>query len=107
MKSNKKVITKLEARLRTALSAATIQAQGLPDFDFFSYQADWSNFPNSLVVNCHLHRQTSKGDIESTLSKILQSCLLKQGIKFRDFRNNILVTTTPKQSNNQPQPPKQ
>jgi hypothetical protein len=86
-----KVTLKLSHRIRKALDAACTQASILPVFDQFSYQVDWSNFPNSLMINCHLHTlQTEESaHLAQQLSKILQLSLLKQGIKFRDIRKNI------------------
>ncbi len=71
---------------------ATAQADAFAAFDHFSYQVDWSNFPNSLIITGHLQDETlleSKVLIETQLTKIVQFSLLKHGIKFRDFRKNI------------------
>tara|TARA_R110001583_G_scaffold156326_2_gene308017 strand:- start:2034 stop:2345 length:312 start_codon:yes stop_codon:yes gene_type:complete len=92
------VTTKLNSNVRKALATATIKAESLAGFDHFSYQADWSNFPNSLMISCHFqadHRLENTTTIEAQLSKLLQLSLLKQGIKFRDVRKNITIVSNP------------
>jgi hypothetical protein len=99
MKTTNKVTAKLNNNVRKALAAAAIQANAITQFDHFSYQADWSNFPNSLLITCHPHQDQWPLDttvIEAKLSKLLQLCLLKQGIKFRDFRKNIILSDNSK-----------
>lgn len=91
---------KLNNNVRKALALATTEADKHPAFDHFSYDIDWSNFPNSLIVHCHLKSDvlqleesaTNLNDLESLqthFSKLVQLSLLKQGIKFRDFRKNF------------------
>lgn len=97
--------TKLNNNVRKALSEASIQAQEHASFDRFSYEVDWSNFPNSLLVTGHLKSDYSRSSdcddpaenlksldlIQSNFSKLVQLSLLKQGIKFRDFRKNFAL----------------
>ena len=48
------------------------------------------------MINCHLSEQTQAENLislEEKLIKVLQLSLLKQGIKFRDFRKNITLIT--------------
>ncbi|MGK0411644.1 MAG: hypothetical protein ACJASB_003855 [Shewanella psychromarinicola] len=93
-KASHKVTAKLNNNVRKALAIATIEADTLSVFDHFSYQADWSNFPNSLMVNCHLQHNLAPSEsalLQEKLRKLLQLSLLKQGIKFRDFRKNITL----------------
>jgi|TARA_B110000211_G_scaffold46909_1_gene50358 hypothetical protein len=93
-KKNRAVIAKLESSVRKALASSS--TQDVPELDRFSYQVDWSNFPNSLMINCHLSEQTQAENLislEEKLIKVLQLSLLKQGIKFRDFRKNITLIT--------------
>lgn len=84
----------------------------LSGFSHFSYQVDWSNFPNSLAICCHLkglaedqskslldqqalllNQQALLLNQQETLAKIVQTRLLKQGIKLKNFRNNIIFKT--------------
>jgi hypothetical protein len=91
---NRAVVTKLERSVRKALASASSNAKDVAELDRFSYQVDWSNFPNSLMVNCHLSEQFQPENLtqlEENLIKIVQLSLLKQGIKFRDFRKNITL----------------
>lgn len=95
-KKNRAVIAKLESSVRKALALASSSTEDVPELDRFSYQVDWSNFPNSLMINCHLSEQTQAENLislEEKLIKALQLSLLKQGIKFRDFRKNITLIT--------------
>jgi hypothetical protein len=87
-----KVTTKLNNNVRKSIAMAQAGADLLPEFERFSYEADWSNFPSSLMISCHLHPEHCPADtteIEAQLSKLLKLGLLKQGIKFRDFRKNV------------------
>jgi hypothetical protein len=89
-----KVTNKFNTSVRKAIAQAQVTADTLLEFDHFSYEADWSNFPNSLMISCHLNPQQCPADttlIEAQLSKLLQLGLIKQGIKFRDFRKNITL----------------
>tara|TARA_B110000438_G_C15597772_1_gene556632 strand:+ start:86 stop:436 length:351 start_codon:yes stop_codon:yes gene_type:complete len=89
-----KVTTKLNNNVRKSIAMAQVGADLLPEFDHFSYEADWSNFPSSLMISCHLHPEHCPEDttvIEAQLSKLLKLGLLKQGIKFRDFRKNVTL----------------
>ena len=92
-----KVTNKLNTNVRKAIAEAKVKADSIAEFDHFSYEADWSNFPSSLMISCHLHPEQCPADtnaIEAQLSKLLQLGLIKQGIKFRDFRKNITLVTT-------------
>lgn len=105
-----KVTVKLNNNVRKALAQASTQAEAdplfkqTPAFSHFSYEVDWSNFPNSLLVHCHLKPASlqleesakSLNDLEllhTHLSKLVQLSLLKQGIKFRDFRKNFTLVS--------------
>lgn len=91
-----KVTAKLNSNVRKALTSAKTLTTEISSFDHFSYQADWSNFPNSLVIKCHLHELPKPEDAEllaAKLSRLVQISLLKQGIKLRDHRKNIKLTT--------------
>jgi peptidyl-tRNA hydrolase len=97
-KKNRTVVTKLENSVRKALALASSRTKDMHELDSFSYRVDWSNFPNSLMVNCHLTDQIQSENLtilEEKLIKIVQLSLLKQGIKFRDFRKNITLLMTP------------
>lgn len=94
-----KVTTKLNNNVRKALANAKLQAIKNLDFDDFSYNVDWSNFPNSLTIHCHMKKEFfNQAHVEDAvlaeLSKIVQLNLLKQGIKLKDFRKNIRLMPT-------------
>jgi hypothetical protein len=87
-----KVTQKLERHVRSAITLAT---ESTADIDGIHYSVDWSNFPNSLMLNCQLHSDGKPDTPQATIiqqdrsTKKIQSCFLKQGIRFRDIRKNI------------------
>lgn len=89
-----KVTIKLNNNVRKALAEVTLQAKKHPTFNHFSYDVDWSNFPNSLLVTCHLNNHCVSNPNQELIdfSKLVQLSLLKKGIKFRDFRKNFALT---------------
>ncbi|PVZ69541.1 Fis family transcriptional regulator [Pelagibaculum spongiae] len=93
-----KVTAKFDSRVCKALATATEKANAISGFSHFSHQADWSNFPNSLMVSCHFQDAAQSVDsllLEEKMAKLLQANLLKQGIKFKDIRKNIKLVTQP------------
>lgn len=91
MKSSK-VTQKLDANTRKAILLAT----EMDSVERIEYQADWSNFPNSLQLDCYLvpnspHTLAPNSEQTTLLIKKIQQCFLKQGIKFRDFKRNIRI----------------
>ncbi len=93
-----RVTIKLNNQVRKAIQQAKTS---LPDIKEIEYTVDWSNFPNSLQLNCILqppyfleNNHTLAPDtvaFPSHLKKI-QQCFLKQGIKFRDFKRNLTLS---------------
>ncbi len=96
----KNVSQKLDGRIRKAITQATTMAS----IDQLEYTLDWSNFPNSIKLQCYLLDDSSNALISNSpeqalLIKYVQQCFLKQGIKFRDFKKNISFRTALTQSN--------
>jgi hypothetical protein len=86
-----KVTLKLNRQIQKAINQSLAV---LDDVEHIEYQLDWSNFPNSLRLNCILENTfnhtlaPNHKDYPLHLKKI-QQCFLKQGIKFNDFRQNL------------------
>ena len=93
--TNSKTTDKLNNNVRKALAQANIKALLIEGFERFSYTVEWQNFPNSLKVNCHFPSPEALKVISSeenkvVMIKVIQSSFLKQGIKFKDVRANVL-----------------
>tara|TARA_B100000446_G_scaffold152870_1_gene148128 strand:+ start:176 stop:475 length:300 start_codon:yes stop_codon:yes gene_type:complete len=95
-----KAILKFTLNIRKAIAAISDESEILKDIN---YTVDWSNFPNSLKMQCLIYQKQPE-NIELTEEnkaksiKIIQLSFLKQGIKFRDIRKNIefdLTTDNP------------
>lgn len=64
-----------------------------------SYTVDWSNFPNSLKLQCQIPNSfTVDQSNEAKTIKIIQLSFLKHGIKFRNIRENIKFELTTENS---------
>jgi hypothetical protein len=91
MKKNK-VTHKFDRHVRSAISLAIESSEAICDI---TYSVDWSNFPNSLILECKLQDGYKSSNLKQTIIqqdisiKKIQYCFLKQGIKFRDIRKNI------------------
>lgn len=94
-----KAVLKLNINVRKAIDLAIDNIEELQKIE---YSADWSNFPNSLEIECFLIQiipTASVNEAEKNAEneadegvkniKMIQHCFLKQGIKFRDIRKNI------------------
>lgn len=91
---------KFSLNIRKAIAAAINESETLKGIN---YTVDWSNFPNSLKMECLIyqkqpeHTELTEEDKAKSI-KIIQLSFLKQGIKFRDIRKNIefdLTTDNP------------
>lgn len=91
MKKNS-VTHKFDRHVRAAISLAV---DSNPDILTINRSVDWSNFPNSLILECRLQGDPKLNNLKTSiiqqegLAKRIQYCFLKQGIKFRDIRKNI------------------
>lgn len=86
-----KATVKFNINIRKAIAAAL---ESMKLLDNIEYSVDWSNFPNSLIMRCHLCESLLNNaklteDTQKKAIKAIQLSFLKQGIKFRDIRNNI------------------
>lgn len=90
-----KAVLKLNINVRKAIDLAINNIEELQKIE---YSADWSNFPNSLEIECFLiqiiptasvNEAENEADEGVKNIKMIQHCFLKQGIKFRDIRKNI------------------
>lgn len=86
-----KATLKFNINIRKAIAAAIDMIEPLVQIE---YSVDWSNFPNSLMMRCQISQPLitvvkPTEDIEAKTIKIIQQSFLKQGIKFRNIRDNI------------------
>jgi hypothetical protein len=91
-----KATLKFNLNIRKAIALAIKESESLKGI---SYTVDWSNFPNSLKMQCQLCQKLSIStemgeDTEAKTIKVIQLSFLKQGIKFRDIRKNIAFELT-------------
>lgn len=86
-----KATLKFSINIRKAIALVIDNTELL---DKIEYTVDWSNFPNSLKMQCQLSQKRLSpvkftDDIETKTIKNIQLSFLKQGIKFRNVRKNI------------------
>lgn len=88
-----KATLKFDLNIRKAITLAVNECNPLKDI---SYTVDWSNFPNSLKMQCQVYQECSASTelTEANTIKIIQLSFLKQGIKFRDIRKNVAFELT-------------
>jgi hypothetical protein len=95
MSAMKSTVKKLDDNVVKALTLVCEQAkQQVDGFDWLTHRADYSNFPNSLVVTCvFLNEQqivNAKADSQDAfLRKLIHKHLLKVGILLKDPRRNV------------------
>ena len=97
---NSRATLKFSLNIRKAIASASNESEILKDIN---YTVDWSNFPNSLKMQCLIYQKQPENielteENKSKSIKIIQLSFLKQGIKFRDIRKNIefdLTTDNP------------
>lgn len=97
-----KATLKLNRNVQKALMLAKPELLKFDGFERFSYNTEWDNFPGSLKIHCYFNSDASLQQLlhshqDEVLSKQIQLCFLKVGIKFKDIRKNIIFTRTDKQ----------
>ncbi|MDN4502432.1 Fis family transcriptional regulator [Alteromonadaceae bacterium BrNp21-10] len=98
----KKTIKKLDNNVVKALTIACETAKDkVVGFEWLTHTADFSNFPNSLMVTCIFdtdsHRQLAvENEHDIYLRKLIQGQLLKVGIVLKDPRRNVFFDSEDK-----------
>jgi hypothetical protein len=94
-----KTARKLEANLVRALSAACERAKReVNGFEWLTHTADYSNFPDSLLVRCIFDTDTSLRTAQNSANNLLiitciQKALLNAGILLKNPKKNVLFDT--------------
>jgi hypothetical protein len=95
MASLKSTVQKLDDNVVKALTKVCEEAKKqVVGFDWLTHRADYSNFPNSLVITCVFVREQdiSQAKIDKKdiyLRQLIHRHLLKAGILLKDPRRNV------------------
>ncbi len=101
MKNNPKSKTQKKTDNRIRLALTSVCEQSLKDvagFQWLTHQADYSNFPASLLITCVFdtddalevaHRQGLTG----AMKKNIQVTLLKIGVRFKGLEKQVIFDT--------------
>ncbi|MBU3069712.1 Fis family transcriptional regulator [Aestuariicella sp. G3-2] len=95
-KPQSKTEKKIDNNIRLALTDVCEQALGqLQGFEWLTHQANYTNFPASLVVTCvfdtedNLQLAEASGEAD-VLKKQIQAKLLKVGVKFKALNRQVM-----------------
>ncbi|NIB40365.1 Fis family transcriptional regulator [Pseudomaricurvus alkylphenolicus] len=87
---------RLENSLRVALTEACDEMlDKVAGFQWLTHQADYTNFPASLLVTCVFDKRASEqlavsGGQAADMKKLIQAKLLKIGVKFKFLEKQVL-----------------
>lgn len=96
-KAKSKTQKKIDNNIRLALtSACQSMLEEVPGFQWLTHQADYTNFPASLLIICVFdsldHQlQAESGGKVSEMKRVIQAKLLKAGVKFKSLEQQILL----------------
>ncbi|MFT7558598.1 MAG: hypothetical protein ACI93R_000493 [Flavobacteriales bacterium] len=70
------------------------QLKDFESFEWITHHADYANFPASLIITCVFNNEAAihtlkSNDQQKTLQKLIQSHLLKLGIRFKQVNQQI------------------
>lgn len=90
---------KIDNNIRVVLTAVCEETLGkLEGFEWLTHQANYTNFPASLLITCvfrtdqQLEDAVERGDTQR-LQRSIQAQLLKVGIKFKYLAKQIIFDT--------------
>lgn len=95
-KPQSKTQKKIDNNIRIALTACCDNAlDDIPGFKWLTHQADYANFPASLFITCVFDKKTEQQTAQNNgqaiaLQKLIQTRLLKIGIKFKKIDTQIV-----------------
>lgn len=98
-KPKSKTEKKIDNNIRIALTAVCEEAlQKVPGFEWLTHQANYTNFPASLLITCVFQSDAELSSaIESGgsvwLQKQIQSKLLKIGVRFKTLNKQVIFDT--------------
>jgi hypothetical protein len=94
-----KTIKKLDNQIVKALTIACEQLKDeFEDFTWLTHQADFSNFPASLIVRCVFNTDAGLATLkheqgEAIFSKRIHAALLKVGILLKSPKRHVVFDT--------------
>jgi len=91
-KPQSKTEKKIDNNVRLALtSACETFLEDTPGFLWLSHQANYTNFPSSLLITCIFNTLTSLENAdEKAIHKLIQAKLLKIGVKVKAPKQQII-----------------
>ena len=95
-KPKSKTQKKIDNNIRLALTEVCAQfLHDIAGFQWLTHQADYSDFPASLLVSCvfdtdqNQQHACTNGN-SNTMQKLIQANLLKIGVKFKSLQQQII-----------------
>lgn len=90
-KAKSKTEKKIDNNIRLALTAACDQfLEDIPGFQWLTHQANYTNFPASLMITCVFDTDESCDHADKQeIYKVIQGKLLKIGVKFKSPEKQI------------------
>lgn len=95
-KPQSKTQKKIDNNVRIALTDACEEfLQDIPGFEWLTHQANYSDFPASLLVCCVFdthenQQQAGENGHPELMQKIIQAKLLKIGVKFKTLQKQVI-----------------
>jgi len=90
---------KIDNNIRVVLTAVCEETLGnLQGFEWLTHQANYTNFPASLLITCvfgtdqHLEDAIQGGDTQ-LLQRRIQAQLLKAGVRFKSLGKQVIFDT--------------
>ncbi len=95
-KPQSKTQKRIDNNIRKALTACCDEAlKDISGFQWLTHQANYANFPASLLITCVFDKKSEQQAAQEngqalSLQKLIQSRLLKIGIKFKKIDAQIM-----------------
>lgn len=96
-KPQSKTEKKIDNNIRVTLTAVCEQLlKDIPGFKWLTHQANYTNFPASLLITCVFETEQDKNTAEqngdkSKIEKLIQAKLLRAGIKFKAIGKQVVL----------------
>lgn len=96
-KPQSKTEKKIDNNIRVTLTAVCEQLlKDIPGFKWLTHQANYTNFPASLLVTCIFETESDKESAQQNgdkgkIEKMIQAKLLRAGIKFKAIGKQVVL----------------
>ncbi len=96
-KPQSKTEKKIDNNIRVTLTAVCEQLlKDIPRFKWLTHQANYTNFPASLLITCVFETEQDKNTAEQNgnkrkIEKLIQAKLLRAGIKFKAIGKQVVL----------------